>query len=105
MRESMKAALGLNEEDKFTFDFEKDIEDHGPDGDYMFERVEEAGNFNDVVIEDGSDSDNEPMHYASQDANFPTFAELFKSNNEEDLKRKVVEKLNEEGIPRKLSKE
>ncbi|MFS7979952.1 hypothetical protein Hanom_Chr10g00933711 [Helianthus anomalus] len=64
-RESMKEALGLNEEDKFTFDFEKDIEDNGLDGEYVFEKVDEADNFNDVVIEDGSDSDNEvPIYYA-----------------------------------------
>ncbi|MFS7979946.1 hypothetical protein Hanom_Chr10g00933651 [Helianthus anomalus] len=77
-RESMKEALGLNEEDKFTFDFEKDIEDNGLDAEYVFEKVDESDNFNDVVIEDGSDSDNEvPIHYAGQDADFPTFAELF----------------------------
>ncbi|XP_022007728.1 uncharacterized protein LOC110906994 [Helianthus annuus] len=105
-RVSMKEALELNEEDKFRFNFEKDIEDNGPDGEYVFERVDEADNFNDMVIEDGSDSDNDvPMHYAGQDADFPTFTELFRSHNEEDLNRKVVEKLNEEGIPKKLSKE
>ncbi|MFS7966640.1 hypothetical protein Hanom_Chr09g00776161 [Helianthus anomalus] len=101
-RESMKEALGLNDEDKLTFDFEKDIKDNGPDGEYVFERVDEADNFNNVVTEDGSDSDNEvPVHYAGQDADFPTFVELFRSHNEEHLRRKV----GEESISKKLSEE
>ncbi|MFS7978178.1 hypothetical protein Hanom_Chr10g00912531 [Helianthus anomalus] len=102
----MKEALGLNEEDRFTFDFEKDIEDHGPEGEYVCEYIEEADNFNDVVVESDSDSDHEEqMHYSCLDSDFPTFAELFKTHNEDNLKRNIFEKFNEDGIPRKLSRE
>ncbi|MFS7960792.1 hypothetical protein Hanom_Chr08g00707171 [Helianthus anomalus] len=104
-RESMKEALGLNDEDKFTFDFEKDIEYNAPDDEYVFKMVD-ADNFNDVVIEDDSDSDHEEqLHYSGRDSDFPTFTELFKTHNEDNLKGQIVEKLGEEGIPRKLSKE
>ncbi|XP_021974863.1 FK506-binding protein 4-like [Helianthus annuus] len=87
-REPMKEALGMNDEDKFTFDFEKDIEYNAPDDEYVFKMVDDADNFNDVVTEDDSDSDHEEqLHYS------------------DNLKRQIVEKLGEEGIPRKLSKE
>ncbi|MFS7986720.1 hypothetical protein Hanom_Chr11g01013621 [Helianthus anomalus] len=93
-RESMKEVLGLNDVDKFTSDFEKDIENNAPGGDYVFKMVYDADNFNDVVIEDDSDSDHEkPMDYSGQDDDFPKFVELFRSQNEDDLRRKVVEKL------------
>ncbi|MFS7913609.1 hypothetical protein Hanom_Chr02g00143721 [Helianthus anomalus] len=66
-RETMNEALGFNDEDNFTFDFKKDMEDDAPDGDYVFKMVDEADNFNDVVIQDDSESDHEvPLHYSSR---------------------------------------
>ncbi|MFS8007805.1 hypothetical protein Hanom_Chr14g01265321 [Helianthus anomalus] len=96
MRKTMKGA----------FNFEKDMEDNAPDGDYVFKLVDEADNFNVVVIEDDSESDHEVLlHYCGQDAYFPTFDELFRTYYEDELKRKVAEKVAEEGIPRTLSRE
>ncbi|MFS7905017.1 hypothetical protein Hanom_Chr01g00042811 [Helianthus anomalus] len=70
----MKEALGIDD-DNFNFDFENDIED-APIGNYLFKMVDEAGNFNDVVVEDDSGS--------GQD---------------------IAEKVSEGGIPRTLTKE
>ncbi|MFS7960794.1 hypothetical protein Hanom_Chr08g00707201 [Helianthus anomalus] len=82
------------------------MEYNAPDDEYVFKMVDDADNFNDVVIEDDSDSDHEEqLHYSGRDSDFPTFTELFKTHNEDNLKRQIVEKLGEEGIPRKLSKE
>ncbi|MFS7928245.1 hypothetical protein Hanom_Chr04g00318541 [Helianthus anomalus] len=99
-RDSMLEALGLKDENlKF------DIEDEIPtarDSEYVFKFVEDADDFNDVIVQDdSSDSDQDvPFHYAEQDDNFPTFAELFCTHNEDDLRRKVAEKISTEGPPK-----
>ncbi|XP_022030859.1 glutamic acid-rich protein-like [Helianthus annuus] len=84
-RETMKESLGLNDEDNFTFDFEKDMEDDAPDSEYMFKMVDEADKFNEVVVEDDLESDQDvPFHYANKDSkDFPTFIELFQTHNED----------------------
>ncbi|MFS7919535.1 hypothetical protein Hanom_Chr03g00213791 [Helianthus anomalus] len=106
-RETIKKSLGLNDEDNFTFDFEKDMEDDAPNSEYMFKMVDEADNFNEVVVEDKSESDQDvSFPYSSKDSeDFPTFTELFRTHNEDELKRKVAEKLNTNGVPRTLTKE
>ncbi|MFS8035255.1 hypothetical protein Hanom_Chr17g01590901 [Helianthus anomalus] len=82
-RETMKEALGLNDEN-FDFNFEKDIED-APIGKFVFKMVDEANNFNEVVVEDDSEFDQDvPFHYSSKDSeDFPTFAELLRTYNED----------------------
>ncbi|XP_022030470.1 protein ecdysoneless homolog [Helianthus annuus] len=104
-RELMLEALGMNDEN-LKFDIEDEIPT-APDSEYVFKFVEDAGNFNDVIVEDdSSDSDQDvPFHYAGQDDNFPTFAELFRTHNEDDLRRKVAKKISTDGPPKTLSEE
>ncbi|MFS7909440.1 hypothetical protein Hanom_Chr01g00094641 [Helianthus anomalus] len=101
----MKEALGLNDEN-FNFDFEKDIED-APIGEYIFKMVDEADNFNEVVVEDDSESNQDvSFHYSSKDSeDFPTFAKLFRTLNKYELRRKVAKKISTHGAPRTFSKE
>ncbi|KAJ0750073.1 hypothetical protein HanLR1_Chr05g0177671 [Helianthus annuus] len=104
-RDSMFEALGLKD-GNLKFDIEDEIPT-APDSEYVFKFVEDADNFNDVIVEDdSSDSDQDvPFLYASQDDNFRTFAELFRTHNEDDLRRKVAEKISIKGPPKTLSKE
>ncbi|MFS7979467.1 hypothetical protein Hanom_Chr10g00927641 [Helianthus anomalus] len=71
--------LGLRDEN-LKFYIEDEIPEV-PDEDYVFKHVEDADNFDNVVVvedDDMSDFDNDvPPHYAGTDDNFPTFAELF----------------------------
>ncbi|XP_021985394.1 FK506-binding protein 3-like [Helianthus annuus] len=101
----MLDALGLRDEN-LQFDIEDEIPE-GSDEDYVFKHVEDANNFDDVVVEDDSlDSDNDvPPHYEGLDDDFSTFSELFRIHNEDDLRRKVAEKLTTEGPPKVLTKE
>ncbi|MFS7967578.1 hypothetical protein Hanom_Chr09g00787371 [Helianthus anomalus] len=85
--ESMMEMLDINDEN-FKFDIEDDISKATPDGVYVFKMVDVADNFNNVVVEDDSESDQEePFHYSNE------------------LKRKVGEKVSEDGVPKTLSKE
>ncbi|MFS8035285.1 hypothetical protein Hanom_Chr17g01591301 [Helianthus anomalus] len=103
-RESMFESLDM-EDDKFKFDIEEEILPT-LDREYVFKFVNEADNFNDVVIEEGSDSVQDvPFHYTGLDDDFPTFDELFRSHNEDELRRKVSEKISTNDIPRTISKE
>ncbi|MFS7911132.1 hypothetical protein Hanom_Chr02g00114451 [Helianthus anomalus] len=43
--------------------------------------------------------------YAQVDETFPTLAELFKEQNEEKVRRKIVEKITTEGVPRTIPRE
>ncbi|KAF5804576.1 hypothetical protein HanRHA438_Chr05g0208311 [Helianthus annuus] len=92
-RESMMEALGINDEN-IKFDIEDDIAKATPDSEGVFKMVDEADNFNNVIMEDDSESDQEvTFHYSNKDSeDFPTFAELFRTHNEDELKRKVVER-------------
>ncbi|MFS7947368.1 hypothetical protein Hanom_Chr06g00547481 [Helianthus anomalus] len=93
------------EEDRFKFDIEEEIPPT-PNREYTFKFFNEANNFNDVIIEEGSDSDQDtPFHYSGLDDDFPTFDELFRSHNEDKVRRKVVEKIATEGVPETVSKE
>ncbi|MFS7946711.1 hypothetical protein Hanom_Chr06g00539531 [Helianthus anomalus] len=56
---------------------------------------------------EGSDISEEdmPYHYSGVDDTFPMFVEMFKSQNEDELRRKVVEKITIEGIPKTVPQE
>ncbi|MFS7912053.1 hypothetical protein Hanom_Chr02g00125341 [Helianthus anomalus] len=72
-----------------------------------FNFANEADNFKDVIIEEGSDISDEdtPFHYSGVDDTFPTFAEMFKLQNEEEVRRKMVERISTEGIPEVVPQE
>ncbi|MFS7967691.1 hypothetical protein Hanom_Chr09g00788721 [Helianthus anomalus] len=97
--------LGLDD-GNFKFDIEDEIP-LSPEKEYEFKYVHEADNYTDVIVEEGSDSSDEEtvFHYSGVDEMFPTLAELFKEQNEEEVRRKVVEKITTEGIPRTIPRE
>ncbi|MFS7946079.1 hypothetical protein Hanom_Chr06g00531811 [Helianthus anomalus] len=101
----MLEGLGLKDEN-FKFDIEDEIPT-APDNEYVFKFVENEDDFIDVIVEDdSSDSDQDvPFHYAGQDDNFPSFAEVFRTHNEDELRRKVAEKSSTEGPPKTLLEE
>ncbi|MFS7986853.1 hypothetical protein Hanom_Chr11g01015151 [Helianthus anomalus] len=88
------------EDDKFKLDIEEEIPPTS-DREYSFKFVNEADYFNDVITEEGSDDSDEdtPFHYSGLDDDFPTFNELFQSHKEDEVRRKVVEKIAIEGVP------
>ncbi|MFS8003861.1 hypothetical protein Hanom_Chr13g01218851 [Helianthus anomalus] len=104
-RAEMLEKLGL-EDGKFKFDIEDEIPS-SPEKEYEFKYAHEPDNFNDVIVEEGSDSSKEdtPLHYYGVDDSFPTLTELFKEQNEDEIRRKVVEKITTEGIPQTVPKE
>ncbi|MFS7917527.1 hypothetical protein Hanom_Chr03g00190111 [Helianthus anomalus] len=82
----MLEELGLDD-GKFKFDI--DIEDEiplSPEKEYEFKYAHEADNFHYVEVEDCSDSSEEdtPFHYSGIDDSFPTLAEMFKEQNEDE---------------------
>ncbi|MFS7967989.1 hypothetical protein Hanom_Chr09g00792261 [Helianthus anomalus] len=99
-RAEMLEELGLDDE-KFKFDIEDEIPS-SPEKEYEFKFAHEADNYNDVIVEEGSDSSDEEtvFHYSGVDETFPSLAEMFKEQNEDEVRRKVVEKISTEGIPR-----
>ncbi|MFS7977625.1 hypothetical protein Hanom_Chr10g00906211 [Helianthus anomalus] len=104
-RDEMLEELGLDD-GKFKFDIEDEIPS-SPEKEYEFKYAHEANNFNDVIVEEGSDTSEEDtlFHYYGVDDTFPTLAEMFKEQNEEEIRRKVVEKISTEGIPRTIPRE
>ncbi|MFS7928272.1 hypothetical protein Hanom_Chr04g00318861 [Helianthus anomalus] len=104
-RAEMLEELGLYD-GKFKFDIEDEIPS-SPEKEYEFKYAHEADNYNDVIVEEGSDSSDEDtvFHYSGVDETFPTLAEMFKEQNEEEVRRKVVEKITTEGIPRTIPRE
>ncbi|MFS8033746.1 hypothetical protein Hanom_Chr17g01573211 [Helianthus anomalus] len=103
-RESMLETLDMDDEN-FKFDIEEEIPTT-PDQEYVFKMVDEADNFDDVIIEEGLYFDQDvPFHYTGQDDDFPTFDELFRSHNEDELRRKVAEKISTYGSPKTILKE
>ncbi|KAJ0570216.1 hypothetical protein HanHA300_Chr05g0175531 [Helianthus annuus] len=91
--------LGM-EDGNLKFDIEDDILP-SPEREYTFNFANKADNFKNVIIEEGSDISDEdtPFHYSGVDDTFPTFAEILKSHNEDEVRRKVVERISTEGIP------
>ncbi|MFS7977760.1 hypothetical protein Hanom_Chr10g00907771 [Helianthus anomalus] len=104
-RAEMLEELGLDD-GKFKFDIEDKIPS-SPEKEYEFKYVNEAGHFDHVEVEDCSDSFEEDtvFHYSGVDDTFPTLAEMFKEQNEDEVRRKVVQKISTEGIPRTIPRE
>ncbi|MFS7921065.1 hypothetical protein Hanom_Chr03g00232281 [Helianthus anomalus] len=104
-REEMLEEPGMDE-GNLKFDIEDEIPS-SPEKEYEFKLANEADNFDHVEIEEGSDISEEdtPYHYSGVDDTFPTFAEMFKCQNEDELRRKVVEKITTEGIPETVPQE
>ncbi|MFS7970800.1 hypothetical protein Hanom_Chr09g00825191 [Helianthus anomalus] len=97
-RAEMLEELGLDE-GKFKFD----IEDEIPDSlafDFEPRYAFEADHYDDVIIEDASDSEEDGIdfHYDGVDELFPCLAEMFKDRNEEEIGRKIEEKISPEGV-------
>ncbi|MFS7905020.1 hypothetical protein Hanom_Chr01g00042841 [Helianthus anomalus] len=104
-RADMLEELGL-EDGMFKFDIEDEIPS-SPEKGYEFKYAQEADKYNDVLVEDGSDSsdDETVFHYAGVDNTFPSLAEMFKEQNEDEVRRKIVEKITTEGVPRTIPRE
>ncbi|MFS7929923.1 hypothetical protein Hanom_Chr04g00338111 [Helianthus anomalus] len=105
VKAEMLEELGLDD-GNLKFDIEDEIPSSS-EKDYELKLANEADNFNHVEIEEGSDTSEEdtPYHYSGVDDTFPTFAEMFKSQNEDELRRKVIKKITTEGIPETVPQE
>ncbi|MFS7968440.1 putative transcription factor bZIP family [Helianthus anomalus] len=106
-REELMEILDINYE-SFKFDFEEELEKINPNKpeSYVFKDVSEANDFNNVFVENDTDSDNDdPFRYLGEGLeDFPKFAELFSTHNEDMLRRKVEERIRDEGLPMAMSK-
>ncbi|MFS7977260.1 hypothetical protein Hanom_Chr10g00901941 [Helianthus anomalus] len=104
-RECMLEELGMDD-GHMKFDIEGEIPP-SPEREYSFKFVNEADNFKDVIIEEGSDVSDEdiPFHYSGVDDTFPTFNELFQPYNEDEVSRKIAERITTQGVPETISKE
>ncbi|XP_021996170.1 trigger factor-like [Helianthus annuus] len=80
-RAEMLEELGL-EEGKFKLDIEDEIP-QSPAKDFEPRYAFEADHFDDVIVEDASDSSEDEIdfHYAGIDETFPSFVEMFKDRN------------------------
>ncbi|MFS7950634.1 hypothetical protein Hanom_Chr07g00585501 [Helianthus anomalus] len=105
-RAEMLEELGLDD-GKFKFDIEDEIP-ASPEKVYEFVYAQEAADkYNDVIVEDASDSSDEEInfHYSGVDETFRSFAEMFKDLNEDETRRKIVEKVSTEGVPKTIPRE
>ncbi|MFS7945829.1 hypothetical protein Hanom_Chr06g00528731 [Helianthus anomalus] len=104
-RELMLEELGMDD-GNLKFDIDDDMPP-SPESEYTFKFANEADNFKDVIIEEGSDISDEDtrFHYSGADDTFPTFAEMFKTHKEDEVTRKVVERISTEGIPEVVPQE
>ncbi|MFS8001441.1 hypothetical protein Hanom_Chr13g01190421 [Helianthus anomalus] len=104
-RAEMLEELGLDD-GKFKFDIEDEIPS-SPEREYEFKYAHEADQYNNVIVEDASDSSDEEtgFHYSGVDETFPSLAEMFKDKNEDEIRRKIVEKIATEGVPRTIPRE
>ncbi|KAJ0634070.1 hypothetical protein HanLR1_Chr17g0684021 [Helianthus annuus] len=104
-RAEMLEELGLND-GKFKFDIEDEIP-QSPEKEFEFSYAHEADHYNDVIVEDASDSSDEEtdFHYSGIDETFPSLTEMFKDRNEDEIRRKIVEKVSTEGVPETISRE
>ncbi|XP_021996216.1 DNA ligase 1-like [Helianthus annuus] len=104
-RESMLEELGMDD-GHMKFDIKDEIPP-SPKREYSFKFVNEADNFKDMIIEEGSDVSDEdtPFHYSGVDDTFPKFNELFQSHNKDEVRRKIVERITTEGVPETVSEE
>ncbi|MFS8003916.1 hypothetical protein Hanom_Chr13g01219491 [Helianthus anomalus] len=104
-RADMSEELGL-EDGKFKFDIEDEIP-QSPKREFEFRYAHEADQYNDVIVEDVADSSYEEtyFHYSGVDETFPSLAEMFKDRNEDEIRRKIVEKISTEGVPKTIPRE
>ncbi|MFS8023272.1 hypothetical protein Hanom_Chr16g01449561 [Helianthus anomalus] len=104
-RAEMLEELGL-EEGKFKFDIEDEIT-HSLAKDFEPRYAFEADHYDDVIIKDASDSSEDEIdfHYAGIDETFASFAEMFKDKNEDEIKRKIVEKISTKGVAETVLRE
>ncbi|MFS7936379.1 hypothetical protein Hanom_Chr05g00414891 [Helianthus anomalus] len=104
-RAEMLEELGLDD-GNFNFDIEDAIPS-SPEKEYEFKYANEVDNFDCVEVEECSDifEEDTPFHYSCIDDTFSTLAETFKEQNEDEIRRKVVEKITAEGIPKVVPQE
>ncbi|MFS7904165.1 hypothetical protein Hanom_Chr01g00032781 [Helianthus anomalus] len=104
-RAEMLEELGLDD-GKFKFDIEDEIPP-SQEREYEFKYAEEANQYNEVIVEEASDSSDEEtnFHYSCVDETFPSLAEMFEDQNEDEIRRKIVEKITTEGVPRTIPRE
>ncbi|MFS7930070.1 hypothetical protein Hanom_Chr04g00339811 [Helianthus anomalus] len=104
-RVEMLEELGLDD-GKFKFDTEDEIPS-SPEREYEFVYVAKADKYDEVLVEDGSDSSDEEtdFHYSGVDETFPSFAKMFKYRNEDEIRRKIVKKISTEGVPKTIPRE
>ncbi|MFS7954368.1 hypothetical protein Hanom_Chr07g00629471 [Helianthus anomalus] len=87
-RAKMLEELGLDDR-KFKFDIEDEIHS-SPEKEYEFKYAHEVDKYNDVIVEEGSDSSDEEtvFQYSGVDETFPSLDEMFKEQNEDEVRRK-----------------
>ncbi|KAJ0808792.1 hypothetical protein HanPI659440_Chr01g0007271 [Helianthus annuus] len=104
-RAEMLEELGL-EDGKFKFDIE-DERPQSPEREFEFRYAHEADHYNDVIVEDALDSSDEEtdFHYSGVDETFPSLVEMFKDHNEDEVRRKIVEKITTEAVPETIPRE
>ncbi|XP_021984822.1 protein CROWDED NUCLEI 2-like [Helianthus annuus] len=87
-----------------------DIEDEippSPEREYEFKYSQEADKYDEVIVEEASDSSDEEtdFHYSGIDETFLSLAEMFKYQKEDEIRRKIVEKITTEGVPKTIPRE
>ncbi|MFS8006740.1 hypothetical protein Hanom_Chr14g01252731 [Helianthus anomalus] len=104
-RGEMLEELGLDD-GNFKFDIEDEIPS-SPDKEYDFKYAHEADNFNDVIVEAGSDTSEEdtPFHYSGVDDTFPTLAEMLRNKTKTTYEGKWLKRQTTEGIPQTVPQE
>ncbi|KAJ0509333.1 hypothetical protein HanIR_Chr11g0527661 [Helianthus annuus] len=104
-RAEMLEELGL-EDGKFKFDIEDEIP-HSPTKDFEPRYPHEDDHYDEVIVESASDSEEDMVdfHYEGEDVAFPTFTELFQEKNEDELRRKIEERVATADIPEPVSRE
>ncbi|MFS7947811.1 hypothetical protein Hanom_Chr06g00552591 [Helianthus anomalus] len=105
LRAELLEELGL-EDGKFKFDIEDEIP-QSPEKEFEFRCAHEVDHYNDVIIEDTSDSSDEEtnFHYSGVDEIFPSLEEMFKDRNEDENRRKIVEKISSKGVQETIPRE
>ncbi|MFS8024523.1 hypothetical protein Hanom_Chr16g01464251 [Helianthus anomalus] len=98
----MLEELGLDD-GKFKFNIEDEIPP-SPEREYEFKYAQKANQYNDVIVEEASDSFDEETdyHYSGVDEMFPSLTVMFKDHNEDEIRRNIIEKITTEGVPRTI---
>ncbi|MFS7899816.1 hypothetical protein Hanom_Chr00s079776g01793301 [Helianthus anomalus] len=75
--------------------------------DQEFKYAQEADKYDEVIVEEASDSSDEEtnFHYSGVDDTFPSLIEMFKDQNEDEIRRKIVEKITTKGVSRTIPRE